>query len=49
MFYSFFSCFISVFSSFLQLILLQHGDVEVHPNPRKAKLNTFSFCHWNDS
>ena len=45
--YSLFSCFIALlFSSFLQLILLQHRDVEVDPGPRNAKLNSFSCCHW---
>ena len=48
--YSFFSCFFALFfSSLLQLILLQHKDVEVNPGPRKAKLNSFSCCHWNVS
>ena len=44
-FFLFFNAF--SFSSFLQLILLQHVDVDVNPGPRKAKLNRFSCCHRN--
>ena len=35
------------FSSILQLILLQRGDVEANTGHRKIQLNCFSSCHWN--
>ena len=37
------------FSSFLQLILFQHGDIEINPGPQKTGLNSFLYSHWNVS
>ena len=37
------------FSSFLQLILFQHGDTEINPGPQKTGLNSFLYSHWNVS
>ena len=38
---------ISKFSSYLHLILLQHGDIESNPGLDKTKLKNFSCCNWN--
>ena len=36
-----------LFSSFLQLILLQYGDVEINPAPERLNQRIFPCCHCN--
>ena len=45
-------CFIKIFnvlysSYFLHLLLLQHGDIESNPGPKKEQIKYLSCCHWN--
>ena len=35
------------FAAFTFLLLLQHGDVEVNPGPKKKEVRFFSCFHWN--
>ena len=35
------------FAAFTFLLLLQHGDVEVNPRPKKKEVRFFSCFHWN--
>ena len=32
---------------FLYLLLLQHGDIESNPGPKKEQIKYLSCCHWN--
>ena len=32
---------------FLQLLLLQHGDIESNPGLKKEQIKYISSCHWN--
>ena len=32
---------------FLNILLLQHGDIETNPGPQKEKTKNLSCCHWN--
>ena len=32
---------------FLHLLLLQHGDIESNPGPKKEEIKYISCCHWN--
>ena len=32
---------------FLHLLLLQHGDIESNPGPKKEQIKYLSCCHWN--
>ena len=34
-------------SYFLHLLLLQHGDIESNPGPKKEQIKYLSCCHWN--
>ena len=40
-FYVLYSCY------FLHLLLLQHGDIESNPGPKKEQIKYISCCHWN--
>ena len=39
--YVLYSCY------FLHLLLLQHGDTESNPEPKKEQIKYISCCHWN--
>ena len=41
---SFFNCF---YNSFLSILLLKAGDIELNPGPNKKSHSYFSCCHWN--
>ena len=32
---------------FIHLLLLQHGDIESNPGPKKEQIKYISCCHWN--
>ena len=36
-----------MYSYFLHVFILQHGDIETNPGPAKEKIKNLSFCHWN--
>ena len=35
------------FTCFLHILLLQHGDIQTNPGPKKEKIKNLSCCHWN--
>ena len=38
---------IDLYLQFSAIFLQCHGNIELHPCPRKLKTNSFSVCHWN--
>ena len=43
-----FKCFFYFFyNSFLSILLLKAGDIELNPGPNKKSHSYFSCCHWN--
>ena len=36
-----------MYSYFLHVFILQHGDIETNPGPTKEKIKNLSFGHWN--
>ena len=36
-------------STIIFLLLVQHGDIEINPGPKKKQPKYFSCCHWNVS
>ena len=45
---SIFKCFFNFFySSFLSILVLKAGDIELNPWPNKKSHSYFSYCHWN--
>ena len=37
------------YSTIIFLLLVQHGDIEINPGPKKKQPKYFSCCHWNVS
>ena len=35
------------YSTIIFLLLVQHGDIEINPGPKKKQPKYFSCCHWN--
>ena len=35
------------YSTMIFLLLVQHGDIEINPGPKKKQPKYFSCCHWN--
>ena len=35
------------YSSIIFLLLVQHGDIEINPGPKKKQLKYFLCCPWN--
>ena len=43
-----FKCFFNFFyNSFLSILVLKAGDIELNPGPNKKSHSYFSCCHWN--
>ena len=35
------------YSSIIFLLLVQHGDIEINPRPKRKQPKYFSCCNWN--
>ena len=35
------------YSTIIFIFLVQHGDIEINPGPKKKQPKYFSCCHWN--
>ena len=42
-----FSILLFFYSTIISLLLVQHGDNEINPGPKKKQPKYFSYCHWN--